>query len=268
MRKVVGCILSIALLASPVAVMADTPAAVSDLVGARGAGGETQLQERGYVHIKTDKGDDRAWSYWWQPQRKQCLSIAVVDGRFDSITETPAPDCNQSTSGGGSTAAAIAVGAAALVGVIALAHNSHHHDDGQHAADEAGDAAFERGYRDGLYAQDYHNPDRSDQYSSGYGAGVNQRQRETEHRDQDGRGAAGYAPKVNLNDLLTARAPGAETQLSQRGFTNVYGYQVTDTSYTFWYNRGTAQCVQVAVTDGRVRYISAIREASCQSHQR
>ncbi len=267
MRKIYGAIAAISLISNPVIALADTPAAVADLVGARGAGGETQLEARGYVHIKTETGDDRAWSYWWQPQRKQCLSVAVMDGRFDSITETPAPDCNQSTSGsGGDTAAAIAVGAAALIGVIALAHKSHHHDDGQHPADNASDAAFERGYRDGLYSQDYHNPDRSDQYSSGYTSGVSQRQRETQHRDQDGNGAAGYAPKVNLNDLVTARAAGAETQISQRGFTNVYGYKAGETSYTFWYNRATAQCVQVAVTDGRVRYISAIREASCQSH--
>lgn len=266
MNKVLGTIVSMSLLATSSAALADTPRGVSDLVGARAAGGETQLESRGYVHIKTDKGDDRAWSYWWQPRDKLCLSVAVMDGRFDSITQTPAPDCNQSSSksDGGDKAAAIAVGAAALIGVLALAHKSHNHEDGKHSADDAADAAFERGYRDGLYSQDYHNYDRSDDYSKGYSEGVSQRGRETEHRDYDGRGSAGYAPKVNLNDLLTARAAGAETQLSQRGFTNVNGYKANDTAYTFWYNRMTAQCVQVAVTDGRVRYISAIKEKACQ----
>lgn len=75
---------------------AQAPAELRDLVGARGAGGETQLQARGYRFVKTTTGDDRKWSYWWNPERRQCVSVATVNGRYDSITSTPAPDCNQS----------------------------------------------------------------------------------------------------------------------------------------------------------------------------
>lgn len=126
-----------------------------DLIGARAPGGETALQSRGWVHIKTDPGDDRVWSYWWQPAQKNCVSIAVKEGRFDSITPTTAPDCNQKVGGKGPSGSAVAagVGVAAIVGAIALAHKSYNHDNGQHYDDDASDAAYERGFRDGLYSQ-------------------------------------------------------------------------------------------------------------------
>lgn len=80
---------------------AQTPVDVRDLVGARGAGGETQLQARGYRFVRVESGDDRKWTYWWNAGRRQCLSVATVDGRYQSIVETPAPDCGQSAKGAG-----------------------------------------------------------------------------------------------------------------------------------------------------------------------
>ncbi|MFC3439993.1 hypothetical protein ACFOKF_02065 [Sphingobium rhizovicinum] len=77
------------------AATAQTPPDVADLVGAKGAGGETQLQARGYRFVRVDTGDDRKWSYWWHPQRHQCLSVATYDGRYQSIVSTPAPDCRE-----------------------------------------------------------------------------------------------------------------------------------------------------------------------------
>jgi len=243
---------------------AQTPGTIRDLVGALAAGGETQLEARGWVHIKTDKGDDRAWSYWWQARDRQCISVAVVDGRFDAITSTPAPDCNQSAKSGGSDAAAAAVAGLAVVGIAAaLAHKSHHHGDGKHLSDPA-DSQYERGFRDGLYNATYHNYDRSDDYAQGYARGAEQRGYETDHRGADAPGAAGYAPSINLNDLLTARAAGADTELQRRGFRTINAYQAGETAYTIRSNERTGQCVQVAVTDGRVRYISALRKSACR----
>lgn len=264
MRSTPAVVLLLALCAT--AATAETPSAVSDLVGARGAGGETQLEARGYVHIKTEKGDDRAWSYWWQPARRECISVAVYDGRFDSITTTPAPDCNQSASSGGSDSAAAAavVAGVALIGAAALAHQSHHHDDGQHPSDANADTQFDRGFRDGLYAQTYHNYDRSDAYADGYAKGVAQRDVETRHRDGHAPDAGGYAPSVNLNDLLTMRASSADVELQRRGFRTINAYQAGETAYTIRGNERTGQCVQVAVTDGRVRYIAAVRKGACK----
>lgn len=231
-----------------------------DLVGARAAGGETQLQSRGWVHIKTETGDDRKWSYWWQPQQRSCVSIAVVDGRFDAITPTPAPDCNQRAGGKGPSGAAVAagVGLAAIIGAIALAHKSHNHENGQHYPDEASDGVFDRGYRDGLYNQPYHNFDRAEPYSRGYEAGVAQRTRETGHRDGHRADGAGYRPSVDLNDLVDARGSSADGEMQRRGFRNVGGLKSGTSSYTYWFNGRTRQCVQMGVAEGRVQNVTDI----------
>lgn len=250
--------------ASPAA-LAQAPRSLSDLVGARAAGGETQLEARGYVHIKTEKGDDRAWSYWWQPQRRECVSVAVFDGRFDAITATPAADCNQSARKAGSDAsAAAALAGVAIIGAAALAHRSHNHDDGKHFDDARAEEQFDRGFRDGLYAQSYHNYDRSDAYSDGYSKGVAQRNHETQYRDGHAAWAGGYQPSVNVNDLVTQRAAGADVELQRRGFRTVNAYQAGATSYTIRSNDQTGQCMQVAVTDGRVRYIAALKKSACR----
>ena len=82
------------LLSAPLA--AQTPSGLGDLVGARAAGGEQALQSRGYHYVKTQKSDDRSYSYWWNPARQLCVTVATMDGRYDSITTSPAPDCDQS----------------------------------------------------------------------------------------------------------------------------------------------------------------------------
>ena len=250
-RHWVGGIAASALL-MPTAAMAATPRDVSDLVGARAAGGETQLEQRGYVHIKTDKSDDRAWSYWWHSGRKQCLSVATVDGRYDSITDTPAADCNQRGGKSDGSAVAAGVAVAALIGAIALAHKSHNHDDGKHYDDDKTDAVYERGFRDGLYNQSYHNYDRADAYSRGYEAGTRQREDETSYRHGHRSGAGGYTRSVNVSDLQGARASSADGELQSRGFRNVDALKSGNAAYTIWYNRDTRQCLQMAIADGRV----------------
>jgi hypothetical protein len=72
-----------------------TPSDVRDLVGARAAGGESELASRGYVGAGGRTGDDRKWTYWWNATRGVCLSVATVNGRYDSIVATPAADCGQ-----------------------------------------------------------------------------------------------------------------------------------------------------------------------------
>ena len=75
------------------------PSDVSDLVGARAAGGETELQRRGYEFVSTQKGGDRSWSNWWNARSGSCLSVVTMEGRYDSIVSAPAPDCRQSSGG-------------------------------------------------------------------------------------------------------------------------------------------------------------------------
>jgi hypothetical protein len=84
----------LALAASPV--QAQSPSELSDLVGARAAGAENEMQARGYHLVRAEKSDDRSYGYWWNASSRRCVSVATMDGRYDSITSTPAPDCNQS----------------------------------------------------------------------------------------------------------------------------------------------------------------------------
>jgi hypothetical protein len=79
MRLSVGVSLALPLFLAGAAT-AQAPSDVADLVGAKGAGGETQLQARGYRFVRVETGDDRKWSYWWHPQRRQCLSVASLSG--------------------------------------------------------------------------------------------------------------------------------------------------------------------------------------------
>lgn len=68
---------------------------LEDLAGARAGQAEGELQRRGYVNIRGEKGDDRSYTYWWNADRRQCVSIATMDGRYSSIQPTTAPDCRQ-----------------------------------------------------------------------------------------------------------------------------------------------------------------------------
>ena len=68
---------------------------LEDMVGARAGQAEMELQRRGYVNIRGEKGDDRAYTYWWNDDRRQCVTIATMDGRYSSIQPTLPPDCRK-----------------------------------------------------------------------------------------------------------------------------------------------------------------------------
>jgi hypothetical protein len=71
---------------------------LEDMVGARAGQAEGELQRRGYVNTGGSKGDDRSYTNWWNAARRQCVTIATMNGRYDSITPTTAPDCRQAAS--------------------------------------------------------------------------------------------------------------------------------------------------------------------------
>jgi len=57
---------------------------LQDLVGARGAGGETELQRRGYNHVAGSK-----WSNGWH-----CVTVHTANGHYNSIVDTPMAKCH------------------------------------------------------------------------------------------------------------------------------------------------------------------------------
>ncbi len=71
---------------------------LEDMVGARAGQAEAELQRRGYVNTGGQQGDDRSYTNWWNAARRQCVTIATMDGRYSSIQPTTAPDCRQSAS--------------------------------------------------------------------------------------------------------------------------------------------------------------------------
>lgn len=70
-----------------------TPPDLSDLVGARGAGGETQLQARGYSFVTVNTVGTTKWSFWWSDRQRQCVQIATSDGRYSAIQRVPDQNC-------------------------------------------------------------------------------------------------------------------------------------------------------------------------------
>lgn len=247
---------AVALVAVPTMAGAKSAAALNDLVGARAAGAESDLESRGWVVTDGHKGGSAAYSYWWHPSRKDCVMVTTRDGRYASISDTVPADCNQRGGGSGASAAG-AVAGLALIAALA-AHKAGHHDQGQHYSDGQQEADYERGYKDGLYDEPYHNYSRSESYGSGYQNGVEQRQRDTSHRN-DHRWGAGYSASVDVSDLEGARGAGADSDLRARGFRDVDGFASGDNGKgTVWWNGSTRQCLQVIVADGYVDSITDI----------
>jgi hypothetical protein len=59
----------------------------SDLVGARAAGVETDLQSRGFRNVASEPSDNSKITIWWNSRARQCLQVITANGRADSITD-------------------------------------------------------------------------------------------------------------------------------------------------------------------------------------
>lgn len=78
-------------------------APLRDLVGAKGAGGETEMQNRGYKPAGVSQAGNSSFTYWREPMSNRCVAVRTTDGRYASITYTRDADCQGG--GSGSTAA-------------------------------------------------------------------------------------------------------------------------------------------------------------------
>lgn len=72
---------------------AQTPSDLEDLVGVRGAGGETQMLARGYQQVRATRVRDQSWTFWWSDVQHACVSIATTDGRYAAIHRIPDQNC-------------------------------------------------------------------------------------------------------------------------------------------------------------------------------
>lgn len=92
MKLINGVILTAVLIAAP-ALGQDPAPSLQDLVGVKGAAGESALEERGYTWIRTEKSGGDAYSYWRENENGQCVGVRTSDGRYASIVFVPYSDC-------------------------------------------------------------------------------------------------------------------------------------------------------------------------------
>jgi len=250
-----------AMVAPTMPAMAETPGSVRDLVGAKAAGGESQLEFRGFHYVTGSTKNNRKFNYYWNGNTKECVKVVTYDGRFETITKTSASDCNQ-RGGSGDKAAAIAVGAAALLGIAALASKSHHRDDKYN--DERGTAEFERGYRDGLYNHAYHNYSRTDAYSHGFEEGVRERGQESSYRPGGhSSGYGGYSGYVNVNDVYGRPRQSAISDLIQRGFNVRDNKKTYEGRYITMWRAESNQCIILHSQNGSVVSVESVSARTC-----
>jgi hypothetical protein len=190
-------------------VLAQQANQLGDLVGARAAGGESDLESRGYTFIaaSTAYGGSKA-GFWWSATDRSCVRVETFDGKFRSITDATATQCNQHATSSNqerNTAAAL-IGVAAIAAALASKNNAHGNPsdkNGQH----------DLGYNDGLHNAPYYNPSRSDAYSSGYEQGVAQRTRNTSYHG----GSGGYTQTTRVNEVVCTSSNGKYTECALPG---------------------------------------------------
>jgi len=206
MRRTIAAMAAASMLGAGMApAYAKTPGSLSDLVGARAPGAESEMQSRGYKMATFKNGGQ----YWWNGDT--CVRVVVSQGRYASVDKADAGDCGK---GGGGSAAA-AVGAVAAIGLIAAlaSHKKKHGDSG---GDH--DSEYARGYNDGLYGGQY---DRND--SEGYHDGFMAGEAEASNRRAANRGyarggsQAARAACETRGDQYQNAPGGSSVAVSQRG---------------------------------------------------
>ncbi len=151
-----------------------TPAQFADLRGARAAGADSTMSQRGFRNVDGFKSGNSSYTIWYRDGSRQCIQMGVANGRVANITDIRThPQCRP---------------------------------------------------------------------GNNYGNNGN-----------------GYQPAAQFTDLNGARAAGAETTMEQRGFRNVDGFKNGYTSYTIWYRGVSRQCIQMAVSNGKVSNIMDIQ---------
>lgn len=232
-----------ALVATPV--LAEKASELTYLNGSDAGSAERQLRDRGFAHIGSDRHEiGFVYSYWWDEGDDDCVQVEARNGQVLTINDASDQDCGHHQGNAGAAVAAVA--GAAILGAL-LSHKSHHHEDGDHHSDRDSELQYERGYTDGLHNAAYHNYDRSDAYSNGYSAGVQQRNANLSHHH----GRGGYRQAAQFKDLRDARAAGGMSELERRGFRQVDNFTSGNTRYSIQWRPQSRQCVQVTIADGR-----------------
>ena len=240
-----------------------TPRSLKDLLEKNADWGSEQLRSRGYTRISSDRHHGKVVQYWWSHQKNRCIRAEAWDRDYHSIMTTSSTDCHQyhDEATKDDSSAGVAIAAAAIIGAAVLASSSHHRDD-ETNQDANATAEFDRGYRDGLHHKGYHNYNSSNAYSNGYQEGQSERSEQTNHHSNNGY-HSGHRSYVSLDDLVGARAAGAESELERRGFVNYGGYNRGNKSFATWWNGKTRQCVSAVTKEGHIKSFQNLDEGNC-----
>ena len=139
-----------AMVAAPIA--AKKADSLRDLIGASGAGAETQLANRGFEFITGDKSDNASNTYWWHQGDKDCIRVTVTQGRVATINDAKASDCGKKSNNDGAIAAAaigvVAIGALLLSGKDKDRHREQYNQDWQQVEVRNTQSGFLRIFRE------------------------------------------------------------------------------------------------------------------------
>lgn len=278
LKCAVASIAVAAMAAAPIA--AKKADSLRDLIGASGAGAETQLANRGFEFISGDKTNNTSNTYWWHQSDKDCIRVSVTQGRVAAINDAKASDCGKKSGNDGAIAAA-AIGALLFAGKDKDRHRDQYNQDWQQVEVRNTQSGFLRIFRDpdknsrvrgefreGTLLRNYG----CDRYNGEVWCDVTTLDNRTRGWARDrylrvtdwqtypqrpgGGSGGGWGGSggswANFADLNGSRAPGAQNTLRQRGFRNVDGFRSGATAYTIWFRESSRQCIQMAVADGRV----------------
>jgi hypothetical protein len=70
-------------------------------------------------------------------------------------------------------------------------------------------------------------------------------------------------PASGYQDLIGVRASSADSALRQRGYQDRGGFKTSDTSFVYWTQVNTGQCILVATSNGSIAKITNESPSSC-----
>lgn len=232
------------------------PRDVRDLVGARASSGETQLTRRGYKFIKTEEGDDRKWSNWWKKSTSTCITVTTVNGRYDAIMKTPAADCSTGDDNNNTNSDKLdvsdLVGARASSGESQLTQRGYRFIKTENGDDRKWSNWWNRSTRTCITVTTVNG--RYDAITKTTASDCN-----ISGNNNGGGNGGGATAKVDVSDLVGARASSGESEMKSRGFRLVDTMKMANTSYTIWWRQPSRQCIQVATANGRYDSLTDIQ---------
>ncbi|MGB5243958.1 MAG: hypothetical protein WBN28_13395 [Lutimonas sp.] len=208
------------------------------LVGERAQYIDQDFGKQGFMHMKTQKNGNDSYSYWWNYNTKKCVCARTTDGRIAQVLDAMPIDCNQANSDSGYN--------------YNYGHSAHHHDNGYHYNENAEDAAFDKGYKDGLYGKSYHNYYNNDRETEAYAKGYNKGVDERSHRTNYHSGYGGYQSYVGVDHLVGESTDSAFRKLQSEGFVRQNERTQNGRKRINWYNNRTGQCIKTVLDNGRI----------------